>query len=397
MDRNLGASQAATAFNDADSYGDLFQWGRFADGHQCRASNTTGTLSSSSTPGSNLFITVDNPPFHWQNITYDDMWQGLYGANNPCPDGYRIPTEAEWNIERNSFGQNNSTGAFESPLKLPVSGFRNLSSGDEVGVGSVGIYWSNSVSNATVITLDISDTTGMLGNYRALGAAVRCLKDLSPPSYPVNYVHCFENGNTTEIVEVYNPLTDKTWMDRNLGASQAASSKNDANSYGDLFQWGRFADGHQCRDSDTLATLASSAFSFADSAWYGKFIKAPGSPYSWLESSLDTNLWLGTRSLNNPCPGGYRLPTDAEWNEERESWSENNSTGAFNSPLKLPVSGFRRDSDGKLIGAGSLGYYWSSSSSSTSSTEGYLNFIVSNANVSTNFLANGISVRCLKN
>src|SRR5688572_22406021 len=34
MDRNLGASQVATAYNDYLAYGHLFQWGRPADGHQ---------------------------------------------------------------------------------------------------------------------------------------------------------------------------------------------------------------------------------------------------------------------------------------------------------------------------------------------------------------------------
>jgi hypothetical protein len=36
MDRNLGASQVATSSTDPASYGDLYQWGRPADGHQIR-------------------------------------------------------------------------------------------------------------------------------------------------------------------------------------------------------------------------------------------------------------------------------------------------------------------------------------------------------------------------
>ena len=39
--------------------------------------------------------------------------------------------------------------------------------------------------------------------------------------------------------------TGKIWMDRNLGATQAATSSTDAASYGDLYQWGRAADGHE--------------------------------------------------------------------------------------------------------------------------------------------------------
>ena len=58
MDRNLGATQAATSSTDVDAYGDLYQWGRFSDGHQCRTSNTTATLSSVDQPAHGDFITV---------------------------------------------------------------------------------------------------------------------------------------------------------------------------------------------------------------------------------------------------------------------------------------------------------------------------------------------------
>ncbi len=72
--------------------------------------------------------------------------------------------------------------------------------------------------------------------------------------FPVGTVNC---AGPTDIVDVTNPTTGKTWMDRNLGASQAATSSNDAASYGDLYQWGRRADGHQCRTSATTVILSS--------------------------------------------------------------------------------------------------------------------------------------------
>ncbi|WP_446008965.1 hypothetical protein [Candidatus Electrothrix sp.] len=43
MDRNLGASQVATLFDDTAAYGDLYQWGRPTDGHEQRDSGTVGT------------------------------------------------------------------------------------------------------------------------------------------------------------------------------------------------------------------------------------------------------------------------------------------------------------------------------------------------------------------
>ena len=49
----------------------------------------------------------------------------------------------------------------------------------------------------------------------------------------------------------------KYWLDLNLGATQVAACNTDANSYGDLFQWGRGGDGHQVRTSSTTGTLSS--------------------------------------------------------------------------------------------------------------------------------------------
>jgi hypothetical protein len=48
----------------------------------------------------------------------------------------------------------------------------------------------------------------------------------------------------------------QVWMDRNLGASQVATSSTDPTSYGDSYQWDRLADGHQIRTSATTTTLA---------------------------------------------------------------------------------------------------------------------------------------------
>ncbi len=89
-------------------------------------------------------------------------------------------------------------------------------------------------------------------------------------SYPPGTVHC--NVPPTVIVDVTSTTTGKTWMDRNLGASQAATSSTDVLSYGDLYQWGRFADGHQCRTSGTISTLSS-----CNAPEHDKFILAPNS------------------------------------------------------------------------------------------------------------------------
>src|SRR6056297_1536419 len=89
----------------------------------------------------------------------------------------------------------------------------------------------------------------------------------------------------TEVVEVTNPTTGEIWMDRNLGATQVATSSTDADAYGDLYQWGRAADGHQLRTSGTTSTLATS-----DIPGHSDFITIGSSPYDW-RSPQNDNLW----------------------------------------------------------------------------------------------------------
>ena len=204
--------------------------------------------------------------------------------------------------------------------------------------------------------------------------------------FPAGTVNCASGA--TAVVDVTNPTTGKIWMDRNLGATQVATSSTDANSYGDLYQWGKRADGHQCRTSATTATLSS-----IDQPANGNFITTSGGDFDW-RSPQNDNLWQGVNGVNNPCPSTYRLPTNAELEAERASWSANASVGAFASPLKLPMAGNRYSSSGSLGFVGTRGYYWSSTVSGTGSR--ILSFSSSNALMDDFNRAVGLTVRCLK-
>jgi len=275
--------------------------------------------------------------------------------------------------------------------------------------GNAGSYGAQSISSAGVVGLTATLASGTLANgagsltYTITGTPTTsgtasfaitvggqsCSFTVSvaaaQPQYPAGTVHC---AGATTVVDVTNPTTGKIWMDRNLGATQVATSSTDVASYGDLYQWGRRADGHQCRTSPTTATLSS-----IDQPAHGNFILAPSAPYDW-RSPQNANLWQGVNGLNNPCPSGYRLPTETEINAERLSWSQNNNVGAFASPLKWTLAGYRDSSDGSLSNVGTGGYCWSSTVSGTYSRT--LDFHSSDANVTDNYRARGFTVRCLK-
>lgn len=107
---------------------------------------------------------------------------------------------------------------------------------------------------------------------------------------------------------------------------------------------------------------------------------------------------------------GKRCPTQEEftdlislgytWDDKKKGmWVAGNHDGDHKGSLFFPAAGLRwGDSDaGKLANGGSYGYYWSSSTySSTTTDAGYLNF--SNGSISPrgiDYRAYGFSVRCV--
>ena len=174
LDRNLGASQVATSSTDPLSYGDLFQWGRGADGHQLRTSNTTYVQSSTDQPGHADFILNSGD---WLETPNDNLWQGVNGINNPCPSGFRVPTMEEQNVERASWGSANPAGAYNSPLKFPADGDRHGENGSP-NPGTYGNYWSSTVYSVNAYYLNFNSDMANIDQWaRSWGMPVRCIKN----------------------------------------------------------------------------------------------------------------------------------------------------------------------------------------------------------------------------
>jgi len=178
LDRNLGASQVAVAANDNLSYGDLFQWGRADDGHQKRNSTTTTTLSSNDIPGHSNFIrNSSSSPYDWRNPQNNTLWQGVNGTNNPCPAGWRLPTESELADELSTFATLNSAGAFATPLKWSNGGYRSYDASLNA-VNTDGGYWASSITGTMVRSLNYGVNYAHMHQHpRAYGWSVRCVLD----------------------------------------------------------------------------------------------------------------------------------------------------------------------------------------------------------------------------
>ena len=200
---------------------------------------------------------------------------------------------------------------------------------------------------------------------------------------------------------VMSPYTGRTWLDRNLGASEVCTSLDDANCYGDYYQWGRLADGHEIPDSNKTDVLAEDIAN-AGSA----FIMSQSLPYDWVntannvddDGSLRTAQWHLTDGTS-VCPAGYRVPTNTELEDELLSAQNTitNNVDAYESFLKLPSAGYRDNSDGTLHDMGKAGYVWSNTVSRDLNMSTRTEYNATDATNGPAYRALGQSVRCIQN
>jgi uncharacterized protein (TIGR02145 family) len=172
-----------TSNTDATVYGDLYQWGRNTDGHEKRTSGITTALSTSDIPGHGYYITPTSGPSDWRSPQNEDLWGDVKTANDPCPNGYRMPTEAEWeSIFDTASGNNwivNTTGTpgiYTPTMFLPFAGGRINSTGTLYDVGNKGYYWSADASFTGAFAKEITSTV-QHSFVRAAGFSCRCIKE----------------------------------------------------------------------------------------------------------------------------------------------------------------------------------------------------------------------------
>ena len=222
------------------------------------------------------------------------------------------------------------------------------------------------------------------------------------------------NSNSTTHLMLYIPVVAEDgniWLNNNLGAhyaninhasfnpAQQATGATDHLAYGSLFQWGRKPDGHELitytkGGNGTAANGTTTTRPNADTAANASFITINTGNYDWRGTTQNDALWATEASANNPCPVGFRVPTNAELTTLVTSSSIFNSATAASSAMKFTVPGYRVYSSGTFNTVGSYGYYWSSTVSGTNASGRY--FGSGGTGTSTNPRANGLTVRCLK-
>ena len=127
----------------------------------------------------------------------------------------------------------------------------------------------------------------------------------------------------------------------------------------------------------------------------------------WNTTAAPNSSWAdGTKTANDPCPPGFRVPTKAQW---EGVIANNTSTNVgsftpsatnyaagkkFGTQLMLPAAGYRGLDDGALYYRGDFCLYWSSTEYDNIYAW-YLLFSSSDAYTINNLRTYGLSVRCV--
>ena len=132
-----------------------------------------------------------------------------------------------------------------------------------------------------------------------------------------------------------------------------------------------------------------------------------GAVSGWNTTAAANGAWVnGSKTPDDPCPVGYRVPTKAQWDGVLANNTQTNvgtfTTSAtnygagvkFGDELMLPAAGFRISVNGGLDYRGYYGLYWSSTESGSSGAW-LLIFGIGGANANNSNRTGGLSVRCI--
>ena len=178
------------------------------------------------------------------------------------------------------------------------------------------------------------------------------------------------------VIEVVSPekvdagivINNIRWATRNVNAPGTFAENPE--DFGMLFQWNR----RRGWETDGAATR-------------------------WNSASATGTEWTAT---NDPCPVGWRMPTDAEleslenagsiWIMQNDVYGRLFGTAPYQ--LFLPAAGLRNASNGTRDNANSSGHYWSSTAGGAARAMG-LGFCSGTSGVNHRSRPEGLSVRCV--
>ncbi|MDR1592621.1 MAG: hypothetical protein LBS16_07065 [Prevotellaceae bacterium] len=274
-------------------WGDLYQWGRIADGHEKRDAPLFGTVGicpngqlddngqiAFGTSRYGHFIegkdeSIDNNDYNWRSLKID-LWgngklytvgqtdnQGgvfyngnyyqntvrLMSQNDPCPTGWRVPTQDEWERLFNYDCKPNTTGG--NIASIPTAGKTTTTRGTgneltwvSVSGGKANINWANTKGNtgghAVYKTADWEEAIGASGYFYNVNwsSTDKRLYDAAAPEpllfLPAAGRRYFDNGCSVENLSLYGHYWSSTNYDN---TKRMILYFNNTGLYPDLFSY----------------------------------------------------------------------------------------------------------------------------------------------------------------
>ena len=356
--------------------------------------------------------------------------------NDPCPAGWRVPTQGEllslvnsgstWTIKSGVNGI--LFGTAPNQIFLPAAGHLFSFAGSEVR------YWSSTQYDSYLVYYLYGTSVSV--NFRTYGQSVRCVSD---EYLPVTSVSLDKNstsltiGKTEQLTAtvLQDNATNKnvTWSSDNpIVAEVSQSGLITAKEVGTATITVTSEDGNKtatCAVEVRAAKTEDEGVVIDGVRWATCNVDAPGTfadtpelPgmfYQWNRKTA----WAATGSVsewnssmpsgtswekdNDPCPAGWRVPTQGELQSlvySDSTWITISGVkgrlfGTAPNQIFLPAAGYLDDSSGQPYSAGSFGSYWSSTPFLEDTSAYYLSLYSGNSRMNFYLRKRGLCIRCV--